>query len=192
MPINMAIAATWFEFCTGPFAEMLSTEYYGEQYPELQDAMDNQSNVVQEMAETLGASGDQTKNLRIFLTTLLDNSRYATEFADELHDVVAIFVKRGADPRVCRVAIDFRDSCGRNWEDYIGNFGVRGMIIDEFREHMNMNLDKWQRIKPVYWEDAEFETESYTELKRNVYGYMKYCSSFMSGIGVNNIESNEE
>ena len=174
----------WSTWCKGPFACVLSTEFYSTYYPEVQKAINEDVNdsYFQDVAkDSLQQGADPTHVLSIFLETILQHSRYALDYDYVVRDIINITIEYGADPSVGLMALKMTDArdYSYNFEDYCENFPVRGYIIDVLQDKLPIDESDWKNVSHKYWEYLNYKTASHDIFMVNAKKYLKYCSKYL-------------
>lgn len=157
--------------------ESLSTEYYGETYPEYEKQISGGNTDMQIIKGLLDAGCDAQEGLDGFLQALLAGSRYASEM-DGIPRILKMFTKRGATPNVdCLFQQTISDP--RYFEDEIQSYEIRGDLIDLLSEYVQQDkYCDWSSIEATYWEHISKKTIK-KDYKKACFMYLKYCSDFL-------------
>ncbi len=146
-----------FTSWTGYFAaltESLSTEYYGEEFPQY-ERQQHRGNTDMMMIQKLLESGlNPQEGLDGFIQALLDGSRYACELPD-IAEILAMFIEKGAKPNIdCLFEINCTE-----FEDEVSSYEIRGVLIDALSE-FGIDVKKyydWASVDAVNWEEIDEE-----------------------------------
>jgi hypothetical protein len=158
--------STWTGYF-GALTESLSTEYYGETYPQYEKQMNRgntDANIIQRLLK-LGL--DPQEGFDGFLQALLDGHRYASDMPD-IATILAMFIEKGAKPNIDCL---FEINC-TSFEDEVQSYEVRGSLIDDLSQ-FDIDVSKiydWSSIEAVHHEeltDDEIE-EDYEKACRMV------------------------
>ena len=183
---------TYDAFLAG-LCESLSTEFYGETYPDYQRECDEFGDVDADYIKHFLASGlDPQEGLSKMIDCLCEGSRYAKEYGVvKCH--IQPFLDAGAKlfPLTAKVLYIPEIKSMYEFEDAVccNGLDIRGIILDTFWQHLDhdyvQSITDWSAVKPKYWEfipgalpSRDVEPE---KIPMAFYRYYKFLSDYLRG-----------
>lgn len=159
--------------------EMLSTEFYGETYPDYSDEHETMGDVDEKyILHFLSTGLDAQEGLSKILDCFFNNTRYAQE-SGLIKRSIRSFLDAGASlyPLTSKiVAIPTGDL-----EEGSSSIEVRSSILDTFWNYLDQEyvqaITDWASVKPTYWEYIPGNEEP----TMAAYRYYKCCSDYLRG-----------
>lgn len=179
---------SWTEFME-EYLEMLSTEYYGETYPQLELELSNCPNYNEYMMKFVENAIKNEPNLQLclnqLLDTILDGSRYAKDDLQIIFMMIDKFLEHGVGiPERKLFGERYESSDHASLEDEIEDYYIRAKLIDKYSDKINVNSwADWREIEAKYPDETILFNRKYTENDR--YSVLKYYSDYLKKI--NNI-----
>jgi hypothetical protein len=212
--------ATFYDFMGG-LTEMLSTEFFGEDYPKFEKVLDKYGGdyskkilvrfvkryeEAEAKAEPSAEDKDKGVSPQDALEAIIDcylndGSRYARDFIIGGCSMIDYLLKKGATfPTDMLFNGPDMDEC--LYEQFCSNhFDIAANLLDHYGPKLNLDISSyadWGAIEALNWEDLEedelddLEEDSEAEKDKIKMAYLKYLSSYIQEKYPDPEESEEE